>query len=180
MIANQPPWPREWLMTDERLGDRLWQAMDALPDDAGLVLRHYRTPPEAREVLARRVAEVCHRRGLTLAVARNTGLARELGARLVHNPVDDRGAMPFSRAVHSIEEGQAAAAAGAELIFVSPIRITRSHPDQKPLDRETAIRIVKDFPGHAIALGGVDRKEFQRLEQYGFYGWAGIDAWIRT
>jgi len=180
MAANQPSWPREWLMTDERLGDRLWQAIDALPDGAGLVFRHYRTAPGMRHELARRVAEICRRRGLTMAIAANSELADELGARLLHNPVGDRGILPFSRSVHSVVEGQAADAAGAALIFVSPIHPTRSHPGERSLDAAIAAQIAGNFPGPAIALGGMNRTRFERLEGHGFYGWAGIDAWIRT
>ena len=38
MAANQSLWPREWLMTDERIGERLWEAVDGLPPGAGVVL----------------------------------------------------------------------------------------------------------------------------------------------
>jgi len=30
----------------------------------------------------------------------------------------------------------------------------------------------------AIALGGMDALKFARLRSEGFYGWAGIDAWL--
>ncbi len=41
MTARQTAWPRTWLMTDERLGIRLWEAIDRLPKDSGIVFRHY-------------------------------------------------------------------------------------------------------------------------------------------
>ena len=34
MTANQPPWPRDWLMTDERMGERLWEAIGPRPAQA--------------------------------------------------------------------------------------------------------------------------------------------------
>ena len=49
MAANQPPWPREWLMTDERMGDRLWEAIDGMPPGSGVVFRHYADPAGAGE-----------------------------------------------------------------------------------------------------------------------------------
>ena len=41
MFARQTGWPHCWLMTDERMGDRLWAAIDRLPiGDGGVVVRH--------------------------------------------------------------------------------------------------------------------------------------------
>jgi thiamine monophosphate synthase len=179
MTSRQRPWPRAWLMTDERMGERLWEAIDRLPiKHAGIVFRHYSLMPEARRALAGRVADICHRRSLALAIAADAGLARMLGADLVHNPAEPAIDLPFSRSVHSIEEAEAARADGAALVFVSPIYPTSSHPGRKPLYRPQAVRIAKAAGTHAIALGGMDEFKFARLERDGFYGWAGIDAWL--
>ena len=178
MAANQPPWPREWLMTDERIGERLWAAIDALPAGGGVVFRHYSLGREERARLALRVAEICRARGLTLAVAGDVGLARKLGASLVHNPASDPEGLPFSRSAHSREEAAAACEAGASLVFLSPMFSTRSHPRRQALDRGEAKAIVAASEVPVIALGGVTRERFAELEREGFYGWAGIDAWL--
>jgi len=178
MEANQPPWPRDWLMTDERMGDRLWAAIDRVPAVGGIVFRHYSMPDDERAKLARRVADISHKRGLTLAVARDVVLADSLDAQLVHNPSADPGDLPFSRSAHSFEEAKAACRSGASLIFLSPIQATRSHPGQEPLTRKEVQRILAACPVPVIALGGMSRERFVRLRQDGFYGWAGIDAWL--
>lgn len=179
MNARQRPFPRAWLMTDERMGERLWEAIDRLPiKHSGIVFRHYRTPPGARSALARRIADICHRRSLTLAIAADADLARILGADLVHNPPDVPSDLPFSRSVHSIEEAESAKSDGAALVFVSPVYPTSSHPGRKPLYRPLALRIAKAAGAPAIALGGMDALKSARLEREGFYGWAGIDAWL--
>jgi len=179
MTSRQRPWPREWLMTDERMGERLWEAIDRLPiKHAGIVFRHYRTAPAIRATLARRVADICNRRSLTLAIAADVELARTLGADLVHNPPEPPHTLPFSRAVHSIEQAEAAKAERAALVFVSPVYATRSHPGRKPLYRQLALRIAKAADVPAIALGGMNALKSARLEREGFYGWAGIDAWL--
>src|SRR5262245_49532125 len=64
MTANQPPWPRDWLMTDERLGDRLWDAVDRLPAGAGIVFRHYRLSAAERMVLGEALASRATARNL--------------------------------------------------------------------------------------------------------------------
>lgn len=181
MTDRQRPWPRSWLMTDERLGEHLWAAIDRLtPKESGIVFRHHSTAPEPRSAIGRRIADICARRGFTLAVARDEGLARTLGAALVHNPAELPVRLPFSRSVHSLDEAQAAREAGAALVFVSPVHPTRSHPAAKPLGKPLALRIAKTAGVPAIALGGMDRRKFAGLQRDGFYGWAGIDAWIRT
>lgn len=177
MAANQPQWPREWLMTDERIGNRLWQAIDALPEgNSGIVFRHYSIAADDRAELARRVAAVCQERGLTLAIGRDVSLANSLMAHLIHNPDESLGTLPASRSAHSFDEAQEAWRTGARLIFLSPIFATRSHPGQEPLPRAEAIRVTTASPVPVIALGGMNRARFSELRQ-GFYGWAGIDAW---
>ena len=179
MAANQPQWPREWLMTDERIGDRLWQAVAALPDgQAGIVFRHYSLAADERAEMARRVATTCRDRVLTLAIGRDVSLAGSLGADLAHNPEKDHGTLPASRSAHSFEEAQAAWRSGAQLIFLSPIFATRSHPGQEPLPRAEALEIIAASPVPVIALGGMNRARFSELLELGFYGWAGIDAWL--
>jgi thiamine-phosphate pyrophosphorylase len=66
------------------------------------------------------------------------------------------------------------------LVFVSPVRATTSHPGQPPLGPERAGEIARATGVPAIALGGMDAEKFALLEREGFYGWAGIDAWLRT
>jgi thiamine-phosphate pyrophosphorylase len=178
MAANQPPWPREWLMTDERIGDRLWKAIDSLSQGAGVVFRHHATPRDERAVMANRVANACRERGLVLAVAGDVGLARAVEAALAHNPVGDPADLPASRSAHSVEEAEAGCDAGASLLFLSPIRVTRSHPGGQPLPRRMARRILAACPIPVIALGGMNRARFEELKPDGYYGWAGIDAWL--
>jgi len=178
MAANQPPWPREWLMTDERMGEGLWEALQALPEGGGVVFRHYSTPPQDRVRLAGRVAELCRAGGLKLDVARDAKLARNLGAQLAHNPVGDRAGLPFSRSAHSLGEARAACASGASLIFLSSIFPTQSHPGAVPFPRDEARAIVAECPVPVIALGGMNRARFDEVKNVGFYGWAGIDAWL--
>lgn len=179
MTARQRDWPRAWLMTDERMGEKLWTAIDRLPiKHSGIVLRHYSLAEDVRATLARRVADICHRRSLALAVAGDEDLALTVGADLVHNPPEPPQRLPFSQSVHSLGEAETARVAGAAIIFVSPIFRTRSHPGTRPLGRPLAGRIAQAAGVPAIALGGMDALRFARLQRDGFYGWAGIDAWL--
>jgi thiamine-phosphate pyrophosphorylase len=179
MKARQQSWPRIWLMTDERMGDRLWEAVERLPQGAGIVFRHYSLAREVRGRMAVRLAETADQRGITLAVGGDVELARRAGANLVHNPASSARGLSFSVSVHSAHEAEAAGSAGADLVFVSPVYATRSHPGREPLGPRRAAEIARAAAVPAIALGGMDAQKFALLEREGFYGWAGIDAWLR-
>ncbi|HYC94292.1 MAG TPA: thiamine phosphate synthase [Sphingomicrobium sp.] len=177
MAVNQPPWPREWLMTDERLGEKLWEAVGALPEGAGIIFRHYGLGNEARLELGLRLAELARERDLVFGVAGNQQLAERLYAALVHNP-DKAGAKPCSMAVHDEQQALAARSVRPSLAFVGPVYPTRSHPGAPALGVDRAAALARQAGCPAIALGGMNRARFEGLKSGGFYGWAGIDAWL--
>lgn len=157
-------------MTDERMGEALWAALERLPRGAGVVFRHYRLAPKARRALFARVARIARRRRLVLIAG---GADRLKGAAGKHG---GRGATTCS--AHNAREVIAARRAGAALIFISPIFATRSHPEVQPLGIVRAARLARLADGRGIALGGVRRADAHRLREAGFAGWAAIDAWI--
>jgi thiamine-phosphate pyrophosphorylase len=177
MAANQPPWPRDWLMTDERMGERLWDAIGRVPaGTGGIVFRHYVLAPSERLELGGRVAALARERKLVLAVGRDSALAEQLGAQLGHNP-SKPSELPISLAVHDEREACAAKEAGADLVFVSPVFATRSHPGRTALGAEEAAKLAQVAGCPAIALGGMTFGRFWELGP-AFHGWAGIDAWL--
>ena len=110
------------------------------------------------------------------AVAGDLDMAQAVGADLIHNPADIEADIPFSKSVHSLEDAEATARIGASLVFVSPVFATRSHPGAPALGLDRAKRLAEAAGAPAIALGGMNARRFAELE--GFYGWAGIDAWL--
>ncbi len=177
MTPNQSPWPRRWLMTDERMGDGLWRALEHLPRGSGVVVRHDSLGRAERARLAARVARICRRRGLVLGIAGDVALARRLGAALVHRPARHPGLMAASWPVHDEGEAMAARARRAALAFVSPVYATRSHVGGSALVAE-AKRLARLARVPAIALGGMDERRFGNLRG-SFHGYAGIDCWLR-
>jgi thiamine-phosphate pyrophosphorylase len=164
-------------MTDERLGDRLWEAVDRLPEEAGIIFRHYSLDADGRLELGLRLAERAADRGLVLGVAGSRELAARLGAVVVHNP-DGPAELPTSMAVHDEIEARAAREAGAVLAFIAPVYATRSHPDRPALGVDRAVQLARSAGRPAIALGGMDEQRFAVLGERGFHGYAGIDCWL--
>ncbi|MCL6730931.1 thiamine phosphate synthase [Sphingomonas hankyongi] len=170
--------PRLWLMTDERMGNRLWEAIERLPaGEAGIVFRHYATEKTVRGRLAAQVAECCRKRDLALGLGSDAALAHEVGADFIHNAPEPAGTLRLSKSVHSIEDAIRARAQRAALVFISPVFATRSHPGREPLGPDAAVAIAAAAGLPAIAMGGMNAQRFAPL-QGAFHGWAGIDAWL--
>jgi thiamine-phosphate pyrophosphorylase len=159
-------------MTDERMGDSLWTALARLPRGSGVVFRHYGLGLAARRALFAKVAKVSRRRGLILVRAGETRLGRDEAG--VHGR---RGAGLRTWPAHSRREAVAAIRGGADMVFVSPIFATRSHPGGRALGRVGLGLMISGLGVPVIALGGMDARRAAGLQQLGIYGWAAIDAW---
>lgn len=184
--------PEVWLFTDERLGharpgDLLWLAIARLPRGAGIVFRHYSLSAHARAALLARVIAAGRRRGLVVVGSRIAGAADG-----VHRPAHIPAHIPARTAgkrrprrwqmvtasAHSRTEALAAFRAGADLVFLSPLFETRSHPGTRPLGPLGFGLAVRGLPGPVAALGGMNARRFARLQPLGAAGYAGIDCWL--
>ena len=178
MHSRQPPLPRLWLMTDERQSDALWTALRRLPRGAGVIFRHYATPPAERQALYERVAKEARRRRLLLVLGGTPAQALAWRADGAHGRSPHRrpaGAMLRTAPAHDVPELMAAARAGADLILLSPVFATRSHPGAPALGRSRFGLLARTTNTPIVALGGMTAKRTRRLP--GAYGWAAIDAW---
>ena len=169
-MRSGQPLPHLWLMTDERLGDGLPAAVARLPGGAGIVFRHYSLAEPERRTLFEVVKGAAP--GPVL-LAGSAEQARAWGADGSHGT----GTGATTAPAHDLAEIRAAEAAGAVLIFLSPVFPTRSHPGKPALgvDGFAALAVQTSLP--VIALGGMNAARATQLR--GAYGWAGIDAWAR-
>ena len=170
-MHSRQPLPRLWLMTDERQGTGLWHALERLPRGSGIVFRHYSLPPDARTALFRKVKGVARRRGLLILAAG----AQALGADGTHGHRRKQRGRLLTAPVHDLREIRAAERAGADLLFLSPVFPTRSHPGARLLGRMRFAWLARQTQLPVIALGGMDERRAWGLR--GAYGWAAIDAW---
>jgi thiamine-phosphate pyrophosphorylase len=173
-MHRRHPLPRLWLMTDERMGDALWAALEQLPRGSGVVFRHYGLPLPERRALFAKVARVAARRGLVLLRAGDIRLgAAEAGVHAGRS----RAAGLRTYPAHSRRQAIAAVRKGADAVFVSPVFATRSHPAARTLGRVGLGLMTRNLPVPVIALGGMDARRGAGLRALGIHGWAGIDAW---
>lgn len=182
--------PTIWLFTDERLGgaaagDPLWRAIAALPPGAGIVFRHYGLAADARARLLAQVAALARRRRLRLVGSRIAGAPDG-----VHRPTrgptrgptlgpagNRQGRGLKTAAAHSRREALAAFRSGADLVFLSPVFPTNSHPGAATLGPIRFGLAVRGMPGPVVALGGMAAARARRLKPLGAAGFAGIDCW---
>jgi thiamine-phosphate pyrophosphorylase len=174
-MRSRHPLPDTWLMTDERLGDGLIDAIARLPAGAGIVFRHHSLAETERRALFDRVRAVARRATLLLLLAGPAGQARAWGADGSHGRGPGKGLR--SAPAHDLPEIRAAEASGAGLIFLSPVFSTRSHPQARPLGRLRFGLLARRTALPVIALGGMNAERVESLRPLGAYGWAGIDAW---
>jgi thiamine-phosphate pyrophosphorylase len=171
-MRTRHPLPRLWLMTDERQGEGLFAAIDRLPEGAGIVFRHYSLGEVARRNVFVRVRAAAP--GPVL-LAGPADRARAWGADGSHGR--GRGEGLRSAPVHNWAEIRAAERAGADLLFLSPVYATSSHPAARTLGLARFAWLARRTSLPVIALGGMNQARGRRLASFGAYGWAGIDAW---
>ena len=169
-MSTRQSLPRLWLMTDERLGDRLPDAIARLPEGAGIVFRHYSLAEPARRTLFETVKRAAPG---PIILAGPATLALAWGADGSHGRHQGATTAP----AHALEEIRAAEAAGASLIFLSPVFPRRSHPGTPALGPGGFAALADKTMLPVVALGGMDAARAEGLS--GAYGWAGIDAWVR-
>lgn len=169
------PLPRIWLFSDVRNRDSLFSSVQTLPRESGIVFRDYNLPPFERAERFQRLVGLCQECGHVLLVAGTPMPGEALFAVGTHNRETSNWGIR-SCAVHNMNELNRAIRLNADLVFISPVFETRSHPDQRPLGVEEALRIAKIAPMRTFALGGVTQSRFNRYLGGGFYGWAAVSA----
>ncbi|MEW6576319.1 thiamine phosphate synthase [Sphingorhabdus buctiana] len=183
MPAFQPlrkPVPRTWLMTDPRLGSRLLAAIQKLPAGSGVIFRHYELEERQRRQLFAAVRRICARRGHMLILAGEARDAAQWHADGFHRRNSRHRAIWHSAPVHNLNEIREALRNGAGILFLSPLRQTRSHPGQPALGPSRFGQLARLCqPAKVIALGGMNRAQAAKWPQTMVHGWAAIDAFTK-
>ena len=161
-------------MTDERMGEGLWGALERLPRGSGVIFRHYVTPN--RRQLYDRVRAITRRRRLLLLLGGSPRQAAAWRADGAHGRSPHRViTRPLVRTAPA-HEARELTAAIAHAVLLSPVFHTRSHDGARTLGPLRFAMLARRAPLLVIALGGMDARRFRRLVPLGAYGWGGIDS----
>lgn len=153
----RPPVPRQWMIADDRMGDRLWHAVRKLPPGSGILVIYRDLSKNRRAKLLSRLRTIARARNLVIV---------------------DENARDATR-VHNLPELRRALQQRIPMILLSPLDRTCSHPEWEPIKRMRAAALARLGKRRLFALGGMDETKFRRIERLGFQGWAGIDS-LRT
>ena len=174
-------------MTDAVRAPDATAAISTLAPGTAVIFRHYDAP--GRADLGRRLRALARRRRLFFLVAGDWRLARMLRADGLHLPAGMArrfrhfAPAPFdglvSAAAHGPGEAWRAARAGADLVLLSPVFPTASHPERSALGPLRLAALAGRLPVPVLALGGVSAANVRRVRLAGAAGVAGIGAVAR-
>ena len=176
-MPRSHPLPKIWLMTDARFGDDLLPAIQRLPSRSGVVFRHYHLATQQRRKLFAQALRICRRRGHILLLAGNELTALRWRADGFHQRRKGQTKLLHSAPVHNAREIARVKPSRPDLLFLSPLFVTNSHPGARPLGPLMLQRLAK-LTGNTriIALGGMNRQNANMLNPQMIHGWAAIDA----
>ena len=178
--------PRLWLVTDERQGKALLPSIEALPFGSGILFRHYHTPVIERRRVFDAIRHIADQSGHWVIISDDVATAKRWRADGVHltKAIKSRtnarryarnAGLIVSMTAHDKRE-MAYANRLADMIFVSPIYPTTSHPGAATLG-ERGFEALADYAHRpVIALGGLNKRNSPRIMELGAYGWAAIDG----
>ncbi len=163
-----------------------------LTPDTGVVLRNYHAP--ARKELARTLASTLPAPHRTLFIAGSPSLAHRVGAAGVHLPerqiteaLEIRRMFPrltISTSCHSLPALLRAAQVPVDLVFLSPLFTTQSHPSAHPLGPIKFANLVSQTARSSklspaiFALGGITPSNLHRLRAARADGYAAIGMFL--
>lgn len=179
-VHTEQSLPLIWLLSDARNDAGLEAALAKLPEGSGFVFRHYHLKDDERADRFNTLAEIARKHGHVVVFARDSDLARSLGADGVYGPLEDlaeaRTLLRLATA-HDEEELQAAIDAGVEGIFLSPVFPTASHPGAETLGVYGFNALAQRSPVPVIALGGMN---YARAWELDWPRWGAIDGLAST
>ena len=171
------PLPQTWLVSDARNDAALERALAQLPRGSGFIFRHHHLPPAQRRARFDQLARLARARGHLVVLAGSAAQARTWGADGAYGSPQLLARGPDIlrlTSVHSLRE--LACAHRADLVALSPVFATRTHPGAIPLGPLRFRLLATRSPVPVIALGGMTAKTARRLA---WPLWAGIDAFLR-
>ena len=171
------PLPAIWLVSDARNDAALEQALVELPRGSGFIYRHYQLPPAQRRARFARLAWLARARGHLVVLGGSAAQAKSWGADGAYGDAHSLARGPDVLrlvTVHNLRE--LAMTRRADLVLLSPVFATRSHPGAKPLGALRFRLLAAHAQVPVIALGGMNAQTARRLD---WPRWAGIDAFLR-
>ena len=176
-MARNQSLPQLWLISDERNDAQLETALRKLPRGSGFIYRHYHLDDPARWERFNALKRIARGRGHLVILADSALTAAEWGADGTYGSA--RSQWPRRRdlihlaTAHNLREIELANQFGSDLILLSPVYSTRSHPGGQTLGPARFRLLAQRARMPVIALGGMNRQKSRALR---WPNWAAIDG----
>jgi len=175
-VAHDQSLPHLWLLSDARNDTGLEDGLKALPRRSGFVFRHYHLAEADRFDRFQIVNDVARSCDHLVILSAPQALAKKWGADGVYGSADEFAASDGLMCIATAHNGyeiEAANAAGADAIMLSPVFSTRSHPGAPVLGPFGFSVLAQQADRPVIALGGMTK---DRATEFGIRRWAAIDG----
>ncbi len=164
-----------------------------LPKNSLIIIREYDLEWHKREAFAAQIIALAKPKKIKVLIGKDFNLAKKLKADGVHFSDFDHSSWQFfkkksypkkfifSLACHSFKSILRAQKLKPDLIFISPIFASSSHPDVKPLGLKNLAKITfktkkaNYFSSRIRALGGINFTNLKRLRKLNIPGFGAID-----
>ena len=134
----------------------------------------------------RQAVEICHQAGALALLRNDLSLLSQCGADGLHLSADVAATLTqrpdvgfLSVACHDEKELEIAGRLGADMVTLSPVCDTATHPDAEPLGWQEFGRLAVGRPFAVYALGGVNKEDLELARDHGARGVAGIRNFFR-
>lgn len=136
---------------------------------------------EKSPAMLSQAVELCHRAGALALVRNDSALLQQCGADGLHLSAEAARKLTqrpdvslLSVACHNEEELDIACRLKADMVTLSPVNHTLTHPDAEPLGWQEFARQALGRPFAVYALGGVRKEDIDHARDHGARGVAGI------
>lgn len=182
--------------SDQKKVQNIEESIKKLPKNSAIIIREYHLNDKERLNFAKKVIKFAKKRGIKILIGKDIALARKVGANGVHFSDFDklpinllknrkfRKKFIFSYSCHSEKSLQKTYELNPDMVFISPIFQTSSHPGTKPLGLRNLAKIAFKNKNHSYlplkiyALGGISLVKLKSIRKIPISGFGAIDLFI--
>ena len=170
--------PSLWYFTDEDKTKDIINILHRLPTYSGIVLRNYCS--KDRRTIIKNVLRMAKRKNFTVLMASHPRAHGNING--LHLPKweykcrrNTKGQI-ISVSAHSLKDKRKIINTKADIIFLSSVFHTNSHPKRKHLGIIRFGLLARNLARPVIALGGINNKNIKKLKHFPISGVAAIES----
>lgn len=174
--------PAMFFFTDRKRFDDIFSVISKLPQNSAIIIREYDLNFKEKLDFARKILKITKLKNIKVFVGKDVKLAKKIKADGIHFSDLDKNIklakipknILVSYSCHNEKSLALARKIKADLVFLSPIFKTESHPNQKPIGTYLLRKFARQNELPTYALGGINDKNVKLLKGSLISGIGGI------